>query len=268
MSQGGDQMDNQNGSSSWATKDITVPLLISGVLATGACVILCIVLSVYGKSLPSDSFSDLGLAEPTMGPMECPALPVEWGIKLQDQFVDNKLGWFLGSDSSEYGHTNTRIEDGLLKLDIKSVEGVFMDQEPNVNATLRDFYFLANMRVQNAAPDTDYGLVVRVDGNDMYYFYVDDVDAYVQVWDDDDGWGDAMYSDHPILVYPGAMNELAVIHKVDETLFCVNDQVALALQDIGNIFGDFGVAASATGQEETVNFEFDDFVVYMPPKPK
>jgi len=156
----------------------------------------------------------------------------------------------------------------LLSFSLLSIPVSAQDDKAAAVKSLNDFYFSVNVRSSDSLPGTDYGMIVWADEDRMYYFQADSWRASVHVRrEEDDEWEQPVYGDDLILISPAEPAKLSVLQTQSQASFCVNDQLALVIDDIGDVFEDFGVAGSISGQGDPVNFEFDDFVVYGPEGP-
>ncbi len=257
-------MNNQDEPSNWATKDATIPLLLSGVVSVVLCGALCLVMFLSRDLLSNDLAPRLGLIEPTPGPFSCPAIPKGWKEVMHDNFNSNKYDWSLGKDTDAYADTDLRIEDGLLRFDIEANQGVFYYEYPG-NKALTDFYLASEVRKVDGPRDAKYGLVFRINNDQLLFFAIQDSGrVYINARDVEGNWRDEpLFLGHSDLINVDKSNELAIFGRGSHYIFCINQYIAGQIDSADYPMGKFGLGVSLKNGGDKATFEFDDFIIYM-----
>ncbi len=259
-------MDNQDGSPSWATKDFTIPLLLSGVVSMVVCVALCAVTYLSRDFLSNDLAPRLGLIEPTPAPISCPIIPAGWKVAMNDNFNTNKYDWSIGKDTDAYADTNLQIVDGLLRLDIKAKQGVFYYYYPD-NKSLPDYYLTSQVRKVDGPTNAEYGLVFRIKDEQKLFFAINDSGSvYTRVRDAEGNWLSPLFKGYSKNIKVGESNKLVIFEQDDHYIFCVNQYVVGEAINPDYPNGNFGVGVDLHNANDEATFEFDDFIIYTPAK--
>jgi hypothetical protein len=265
-------MINQNESQNWATRDFTLPLLLSGVFSTVVCIALCAVMYISRDFLNNDLAPRLGLIEPTPTlmptptPISCPAIPAGWESVMNDNFFTNKYDWSVGKKTDTYADKNLQIVDGLLRLDIKAKQGVFWHYYPD-NPAITDFYLTSQVRKVDGPMDVEYGLTFRKNGNQMLFFTIQDSGIIkVHVRDTEENWLPLLFKGYSENINVGENNELVVLGQGNHYIFCVNQYVVGETDSFDYKYGNSGIGVELENANDEATFEFDDFIIYAPAK--
>lgn len=258
-------MENQNEPSSWATKDFTLPLLLSGVVSTVVCVVLCGAMYVSRDYLNNDLAPQLGLVEPTPTPIPCPAIPAEWKMVMNNNFDSNKYGWHIGKKSNSYANSNLQVVDGLLRFDITAKKSVFSNWFPYQNIS-EDFYVTSQVRKVIGPIDAEYGLTFRINGDQILFFAIQDSGIMrVGVRDIKNKWQDNLLIEYSEDIKASENNELVVIGLGSHYTFCINEVFVAETTNTTYQYGKIGIGVELDNINDKASIEYDDFIIYTPP---
>ncbi|MBI5351441.1 MAG: hypothetical protein HZB50_02255 [Chloroflexi bacterium] len=262
-------MENPNEPSSWATKDFTLPLLLSGVVSTVVCVVLCGALYLSRDYLGNDLAPKLGLVEltPTSTPVPaCPGVPTGWEEAANHNFNNNKYFWPVGHNSDSYADTSLKIEDGLLRLNIKTHQGVYYPLIPSTNRAPKTFYATLRARKVSGSQDAEYGIIFRRVRQKFMYFAIQDSGRFNVYSTNSEGeWTPSLLDGYSENINVGESNNLVIFQQDNRYLFCINQYVVGEVDSADYPPGFFGVAVDLDNGNDEAVFEFDDLVIYSPP---
>jgi hypothetical protein len=262
-------MEEQEKVSTWATRDLTIPLILSGVISSVACIAVCVVLYLARNFLGSNVAPALGLVgptpTPTLAPVLCPAIPSNWQQVMHDDFSANENYWQNGVDNNDYANATTRISEGKYKWDIKANQGVIYERGSIKNVTPEDFYVSVNVLNLGSAPDAEYGIEFRIKEHQTLFFAIQASGRVkVHVRDSKSDWQPLLFNGHTDNLRIFGPDQLEILRQDGRYSFCVNQELIGEVEDSVYAAGEFGLAAELENEGDKALLEFDDFVVYAP----
>ncbi len=264
-------MNNQDESSNWATKDFTIPLLLSGVFSVVICTVLCTVIYLSRDFISNDIAPRLGLIKPTPTstpipvPISCPAIPTGWELVMNNNFNTNRYGWPVGKATDAYADTDLQVIDGLLRYNIKAHQGVYYPQTPGINKAPVNFYVTTQARKVSGPQDAQYGLTFLINGNQVLFYTIQDSGRVkVDVLDTEGNWQDPLFNGYSENIKVGESNELVIFRQGSHYTFCVNQYITREINNTDYSFGKFGLGVVLENANDEGIFEFDDFIIYAP----
>jgi hypothetical protein len=257
-------MEEQEKSSNWMTKDATMPLLISGLVSTVACIAVCAVLYFSRDYINHDLAPRMGLVDPTPVPVVCPSVPDPWRVVMDNDFDENQYGWPLGEYTDEYEYSELKMEDGLLYYDVLARQPDFSLNKP-VSKKVRDFYLSTSVRKVQGPTDAEYGVTFSQIGDQVYFFSIQDSGAVtVYFRDEESTWQRSVVNSHTQNVHAGGENTLVIFSQDNDYRFCVNGFVVGETYIDDYQYGEVGIALILQSTGDHVVLEYDDLIVYAP----
>jgi hypothetical protein len=259
-------MEEQEKVSTWATRDLTIPLILSGVISSVACIAVCVVLYLARDFLGNDVAPALGLVDPTPAPVLCPAIPADWQIVMHDDFsTTNKYYWEHGVDNDDYADAITKIDEGKFKWDIQANQGVFYERRSIKNVTPEDFYVSVNVLNLGGAHDAEYGIGFRIKDRQTLFFSIQASGRVkVHVRDSESDWQPLLFDGRTNHMRMFGADQLEIFRQDGRYSFCVNQELIGEVDDSVYAAGEFGFGAELENEGDTLLLEFDDFIVYAP----
>jgi hypothetical protein len=259
-------MTAQEQTSKSKDRDITVPLLVSGIVMCLVCAGLWLAAIRSQDYLRTTVGPAIGLVTPT--PPGCPPVPPGWARVYSDGFWTNSGGWPAGEYEDDYADTELRVGDGSLTWSARVHQDYFQNFNPGRIPPQKDIYLVTSVRRLGGAAGEDYGLFVRDFGARLYYFAIDDF-RHVGLFRFDGSreqpW-QVLYFEPSALIRPRESNALVAFIQDTHLTFCINDQLAVELEDDNPYLriGRYGVAASMLAGGDLNRFEFDSMAAYAP----
>jgi hypothetical protein len=196
--------------------------------------------------------------------------PSTWPLVLQDTFVDNSNGWYVGDVDNEWGQYRLNIVNGKLAFQLVAAKKDFSQNEgPNLLVT-SDFSFSLDMtRLSSTSKNRHcYGLYVRgsSSGDQRDYFSVcDDQQTGIDLLKNN-AWTNLVPWQVSTAIVPNGTNNLEIIVK-GSTIECyVNGKPAGHLDDTTSQGGLLGLV-TYFNKDEQAAFEFDNFTIRVPLEP-
>jgi hypothetical protein len=181
-------------------------------------------------------------------------------IYLEDNFTSDAHGWATGNQDNDYVSIRQTLANGQYDWQLKAHQGVFWSEIPNDIAP-DNFYYSVNIQKVNGPADSDYGVVFRNHGSDLYYFAIDD-DRVASVSLRLDGkWTTLLTQYNVQAVQPGGVNRLGVIAQAAHFTFYINDQYLAELDDSHLSFGYAGLALELLNPDDLGEFLFSNYQV-------
>lgn len=257
-------MEEPEKPSNWMTRDATIPLLLSGVFSTVACIGLCVVLYLSRDFINNDLAPRMGWVEPTPAPVMCPPVPQGWRQVMNNDFDANEYGWPLEAISNDFSDSELTIEGGMLHYDVLAKQGVFASETP-VSKSVRDFYLSSTVQKVEGPLDAEYGIVFRKLSRRLFFFTIQDNGRVkVHFRDGANEWQDIRLNTYTPNVHAGEKNELIVFSQDDHVVLCVN-QFVVGEMDIPDYqYGEIGIGVDIENAGEHAVVEYDDLIVYEP----
>lgn len=227
-----------------------------------------------------DSFESVTVA-PTFTTTTCPQVPSNWRKVINDDFVDDQNFWFPGTYQNEYVDVNTQIANGLFQVDIRTDQGAFYSTDPYRNATAQDFYMSLFARKVSGPIDSGYGITFRIIGDQLLFFRIQDSGSVqLQARDIDLNWLPPFFNNQVFNLNTEEGNQLVVFTQKDQYIFCVNNITVGEIYNSNYPLGQLGIGVDLISPSNNTDFqvnlkntndhakfEFDKFIVYIPPKP-
>lgn len=219
---------------------------------------------------------------PTYTTKTCPQVPSNWRKGINDDFVDDQNFWFPGTYQDGTIDVNTQIANNLFQVDIRAQQGGFYSTKPYTNATAQDFYISLFARRVSGPTNSGYGITFRIIGDQLLFFRIDDSGlAQVHARDMDWNWLPTLLTNNQVInLNTEKTNQLVVFTQKDHYIFCVNNIIVGEIYDSNYPLGQFGIGVDLISAGDNsdfqvklknenghAKFEFDNFIVYIPPKP-
>lgn len=273
-------MKNQNHLFKNYKGGIVLFLLLIVIFFSGAFVILCVAFLIAPTLIIKNSVQSVTVT-PTFTTTTCPQVPLNWRKVINEEFVDDQNFWFPGTFQDEYVDVNTQIANGLFQVDISTNQGGFYSTEPYVNATAQDFYMSVFARRVSGPIDSGYGITFRIIGDQLLFFRIQDSgNIQVHARDTDLNWLPALFNNQVFNLKTEEANNLVVFTQNDHYVFCVNNITVGEIYDSNYPLGQLGIGVDLISPGNSTDFqvdlknasdyakfEFDNFIVYIPPKP-
>lgn len=186
-------------------------------------------------------------------------------VLFEDDFDNNRNGWFVGQETDEYGEYDAEIGDGVYSVYIKATaeDGNTSWFQPE-DLELDDFTYVVEVNQVEASADFRYGLTFRSTAEGDYYLF--EVDNYgFEVW----LYRAAAEEFEVLLDYtessaidPGGYNLLAVEADGPTMTFFINSEEVGVVEDDTLTSGSIGLAFVVFEQEEELRVEFEYLAVY------
>jgi hypothetical protein len=256
---------NENSSNDLLTRDITIPLLLSGAATGVICVAFCVLLFLSQNYINTVALPSLGLIELTPTPAPCPPVPAGWRRILNENFNSNANDWFVGKEDDIYSTGELEIDDGVYRISEKAKRDVYYHLYPSMEV-LRDFYLRSNVRLAKGPFDAEYGVVFRTQRSNHFSFMINnagEVYIYRHSSRSDEDW-EMVYRGFSRNIQPAGNNELIVMGRDTHFTFCINRQVIAELDHERYPSGKVGIAFSLNREGDEAVIEFDDLIVYTP----
>lgn len=254
---------NENPSDDLLTRDITIPLLLSGAATGVICIAFCVLLTLSQNYINTVALPTLGLIEPTPTPVPCPPVPAGWRKILNENFNSNANDWSVGKEDDIYSTGEEEIDGGVYRISEKAKRGFYSYRYPSMEV-LRDFYLRSNVRLASGPPDAEYGVIFRTQRSNHFSFMINNangVGIYRHSSQSDENW-EMVYRGFSWNVRPAANNELIVMGRGTHFTFCINRQVIAEADHERYPSGKMGIAFSLNQEGDEAVIEFDDLIVY------
>lgn len=251
-------MNSQDESSKLQKRDMTFPLILTGLCSSYICICICMCAAILSISW----YSENEVSAP------CPPVPAGWQTIMNNDFDSNRYIWPIGENSDAYEDTDLQIVDGLLRLDVKAHQGVYDYQFPKLNnREQKDFYISTQARKVSGPPDAEYGLIFRVRADQHLFFTIQDSGIVkVHTRDTNGEWQDLFFSGRAENINVDESTQLSIFVEGSNYIFCVNQYVVGEVNNSDYSSGKFGIAVELENANDKAVFEYDDFIVYAPAK--
>ncbi len=192
------------------------------------------------------------------------ATAVVWEINIEDNFSSNVNGWPVGFDQGQYGSSNLAIQNGKLVWEVTSVTDCWYWWYPDL-PILSDFD--ASMDIQRTEGSTtgDYGMVVRLDGdqNSFYYFAINDTNQeYAFFLYQNDNWTRIHDWTFSSSIGSGKINRIEVKARASRFVFSINGTEVGNADNARLASGQVGVLAKLYDSDDNIKVSCDNLVLH------
>lgn len=195
--------------------------------------------------------------EPTPEPSPTPI------TYFSEPFDNNLMDWSISEKDNDFLTAKREIIDGVYRWTITAKKGVFTSVENG--GVLENFIVSVDARLVSGSSNSDYGLIFRSNGNDLYYFSIDEYDHKFSVEKNkNDEWISLVDRTVSDAIKQGIFNNLKIVANGNQYTFIVNGITLTTLTDDSLTGGLVGMAASLYEAGEQGVFEFDNFRVEEP----
>ena len=242
------------------TPIIIIGCVTAGILLIGACVAL---LSGMGLLLfVNQAVSHEAALAPT--PTPCPSVPVNWTIILNENFVSNTNNWPIGEGSGAYVDSTLHIEQEKLLFKATANQAAYVYSTPEMQR-VGDFYLTTNIQQTDGSHDSYYGVVIRAQNWNHYFFAISDFqDFVIKKRKDSTGWVNTMYAARDFSIKPGQLNKLTVLAIGENLAFCINDDLVIEIKDKDFETGITGIGILLSKKGDQATLEYSNYKVYAP----
>lgn len=188
-----------------------------------------------------------------------------WPVVLRDSFDTNDAGWYddgIKRDDLEFDRS---IANGKYVWELEAIQGsIWWWEVPDNLDPISDFYLAVEAKlVSGSEDDSEYGVVFRREGNDIYLFRVTGHQLKVDsIYEDE--WGDLtkwLSAD----IQLREVNRLAVIAEGSHFRFYINDRFVSDAEDHRLKRGNAGLFIRVWNAGDKAIVEFDDFELRRKP---
>jgi len=192
------------------------------------------------------------------------ATEVVWQIKVEDDFSSNVNGWPVGFDKGQYGSSNLAIQNGKLVWEVTSVNDSWYWWYPDL-PILSDFDVSMDIQRTEGSTTGDYGMVVRLDGdqNSFYYFAINDANQeYAFLFYQNDNWRTIQGWTYNSSIGSGKINRIEVKAIGSRFVFSINGTEAGKTDDTRLASGQVGILAKLYDDADSIKVEYDNLVLH------
>ena len=200
---------------------------------------------------------------PTATPVST-ATEVVWEINVEDGFSSNVNGWPVGFDSEQYGSSNIAIRNGKLAFEVESIKDCWFWWFPDL-PVFSDFDVSMDIQRTEGSTTGDYGMVVRLDGdqNSFYYFAINDANQeYAFFLYQFEGWTKIHDWDSNKVIKTGGINRIEVKATGSHFVFIINESVVGEANNARLSSGQVGILAKLYDPNDKINVEYDNLVLH------
>ena len=193
-----------------------------------------------------------------------PADPrLAWPASLYDAFDANTQGWFVDPYKDDYGIVTRTIQAGKYRWEADTTEGrLWRANCPG--ATFRDGYVAVDVRLVAGDANTRYGLVVRDDGSNYYYFDAGTSRTFgFYLWHNGQ-WTTLVDLTQAAELSAQGVNRLGVLAQGSAFTLYINDEVVARVTDSHLAEGLPGLGVNLSRNTPPAIYEFDNFEVRAP----
>lgn len=187
---------------------------------------------------------------------------MQWKVMAADDFSTNVNQWPLDDTTAEYGPATAQVVDGKYRWTIDPKRSVYYYELAPKFPTLGDFYATVDARLVRGPARHFYGMVVRVTGQQYYFFRIRN-NRYVSVQRVTDRYTTLIPNTPTTAIKPDAVNKLAVLAQGSHLSFFVNDQFVGQVEDSILTQGQVGIVYGVDTPAPAA-FEFDNFELRAP----
>lgn len=190
-----------------------------------------------------------------------------WPLIIDEDFVDNQLGWPLGLKQDHSLAVTSTLEDGRYQWVVKVDNGnSYFNLVPTHTAVITDFAASVDVTFESD-PTVDlvaYGLTFRHVADDYGFFGI----TLSGMWQALEVHHTGIYqrqlvSSEWIDTRPGKVNRLEVIGRGSDFVFFINGhEVGMLLAEIDP--GQIGLGVDALQSTDTAEVEFSNFKIHAP----
>lgn len=177
---------------------------------------------------------------------------------LQDDFTSNDHGWTTGNDDNDYVSIRQSLTAGKYDWQLKAHKGVFWSEIPKDLAP-DNFYYTVDVQKAKGPSDSDYGVIFRNHGSDLYYFAIDDNRVASVSLRSGSQWSALLTKYNVQAIQPGEVNRLGVIAQGSHFTFYINDQYLGEMDDTHLSFGYAGLAMELQNPDDLGEFLFSNY---------
>jgi hypothetical protein len=196
--------------------------------------------------------------------------PSTWPVVMQDSFIDNSNGWYLGDVDNEWAQYRLNIVNGKMEMQLVTAKRDFSQNEgPNLIAT-SDFSISMDMQWLSSTSTNRhcFGLYVRGSGNGDrrdYFSVCDDMQLGIDLFSNNN-WTNLVPWQTSTAIIPNGTNHLEMIVK-GSTIECyINGQLAGHIEETISQGGLLGLVTYFSKDEQAA-LEFDNFAIRVPLEP-
>lgn len=190
-----------------------------------------------------------------------------WPLIIQEDFVDNQLGWPLGLKQDHSLAVTSTIEGGIYQWEVKVDNGnSYFNLVPTHTGVITDFVAAVNMKFESD-PTVDlvaYGLTFRHMKDDYGFFGITPAGLWQALEVHHTGiYQRQLVTSEWIDTRPGQTNRLEVIGRGSDFVFFINGhEVGMLSAEIDP--GQIGLGVDALQSSDTATVEFSDFEIHAP----
>ena len=186
-----------------------------------------------------------------------------WPLVVFDTFDSNSGGWPTGPYSDTYGSGSRNLSDGQYQWSAAAKEGRVWRLNYK-RETASDFYLAVDVLAVSGSPQARYGLVLRDNGKNYYFFDVgSDRQFAFYVWSEDK-WTTLVGLARSEAIAAGGVNRLAALAQGGQFTLFINDQQVAQATDSRLSKGQMGLAVNFVDKTEAAVLKFDNFEVREP----
>lgn len=191
------------------------------------------------------------------------ATEVVWEINVEDVFSSNVNGWPVGFDKGQYGSSNLSIQNGKLVSEVTSVNDCWYWWYPDL-PTVSDFDASMDIQRTEGSITGDYGMVVRLDGdqNSFYYFAINDTNQeYAFFLYQNDNWTRIQDWTFSSSIGSGKINRIGVNARGSRFVFSINGTEVGSTNNARLASGQVGILAKLYDSADNIIVEYDNLVL-------
>ncbi len=191
------------------------------------------------------------------------AVAQDWPVIVMDPFDSNAQNWPTGDYTDDYGSGSRTIAGGKYTWTAASKQGRLW----RVNyegESAADCYLAADVRVVTGDDSTRYGLVLRDDGQNYYFFDVGKDGRFAFYLWSGGKWTTLVDLTPSNLIQAGGVNRLAALVQGKQFTLYINDQRVTRIQDSTLREGLTGLAINLNSQTAQAELDFDNFELRVP----